>query len=153
MTTLITAVKETNCNQEFLVKNVIRSSLLNLDTFNLDGTKCPHYRGVHIITGRNCSMSFGVFGTKRTVYYKEVSSRRGSTAPPAYINSSPRWMLFQLIVTYESLSGRDCSCQRPRACPKTPNKRCQIISTCCQLKKLCYNYLSKFNGGNCRQTE
>ena len=29
MTTLITAEKETNCNQEFLVKNVIRSNLLN----------------------------------------------------------------------------------------------------------------------------
>ena len=30
---------------------------------------------------------------------------------------SPCCMLFQLIVTYESLSGRDCSCQRPKACP------------------------------------
>ena len=77
-------------------------------------------------------MNFGVFGIKRTVYYREVSSRRGSTV---YINSSPRWMLFQLIVTYESLSGRDCSCQRPRACPKTPNKRCEIISMCCQFKE------------------
>lgn len=69
-------------------------------------------------------MNVGVFGTKRTVYNREVSGRRGSTV---YINSSPRWMFFQLIVTYESLSGRDCSCQRPRACPETPNKRCEII--------------------------
>ena len=32
MTTLVTATRETNCNQEFLVKNIIRSDLLNPDT-------------------------------------------------------------------------------------------------------------------------
>ena len=85
-------------------------------------------------------MNFSVFGTKRTVYYREVSSRRGASV---CINSSPRWMLFQLIVTYESLSGRDCSCQRPRACPKTPNKRCEIIRNfISKLRAKVFNVLS-----------
>ena len=116
---------------------------------------------VHIIKGRNRRMNFGVFGTKRTVYYREVSSRMGSTV---YINSLPRWMLFQLIVTYESLSGRDCSCQRPRACPKTPNKRCEIITNfismlyaedfALSVKEICFLIIyQNSNGGNCHETE
>ena len=46
MTTLVTATRETNCNQEFLVKNIIRSGLLNPNT---QGTG-PSVRTIEVST-------------------------------------------------------------------------------------------------------